>query len=235
MRVAADAPPPAAPWQLSGDAIVAARLVPECVARSFLPHDVSVVCVWPRRTIAVVYLARYRGSPVGEYRECIVAPALARVDGRIAFWISHIVVDSEASLRAGRSIWSLPKAFGAFSWEAAGSQARIQLTSSELKMNSGLTARGGWLRLPFAGPAMSRHDSVTKRFSARGTAALAVSRGTIELNGAGSPFADLGFQHTRTLFVLENLRLTIGVPNELGSQARGRPVDARDVEEDRGC
>jgi hypothetical protein len=203
---------PPAPWHLRGDAVVACRLVPQHVARLLLPADAQIVCVWPGRTIAIAYLSRYTQSPVGAYCECIVAPALARVHGKRAFWISHILVDQEASLQAGRAIWSLPKASGVFAWDITNNTTRVRSTGGELTMEAAFKSGRAHLRLPFAGPAMSRLDCMSRRFLARGVASLAPVRGAIELHGAGGVLEQLGFQQTRTLFALRHLRLTIDAP-----------------------
>jgi hypothetical protein len=59
---------------------------------------------------------------------------------------------------------------------------------------------------------MSRCESTSKRFVARGMAGVAAVRGDIEVTGDSAAFAQLGFQRSRTLFALENMRLTIDEP-----------------------
>jgi hypothetical protein len=59
---------------------------------------------------------RYHDSPVGPYNEVWAAPSLSP-----ALHIPFMAVDSEASLRAGRANWALPKEMAAFSgWSAEG-------------------------------------------------------------------------------------------------------------------
>lgn len=109
---------PPAPWTLQGDAVVGLKLVPSDIARRLVPQDAKVLCILPRRTPAILYLAQYSQSPVGQYREFIVAPALVSRRGRVGFWISHIHVDNSTSLAAGRALWSLPKQMASIQWSA---------------------------------------------------------------------------------------------------------------------
>jgi hypothetical protein len=209
---------PPAPWRLRGQAIVAVRLVPETVARSLVPAEVRIVCVRPGSTIAVLYLSRYRDSPVGEYHEAIVAPALARIGGKPACWISHIVVDSEAATIAGRAIWDLPKHAASFQWLNQRS-SRVAMNSAQFNVQVQLDSQRARVRLPFAGPAMSRLSQVIKRFYARGSARMARARASVELSG-DPRLEQLGFGRLKQLFVLDDMRLTIGAPSQLRSDRR---------------
>jgi hypothetical protein len=183
-------PPP--PWRLHGEACVALRLVPQRIARSLLPADVPIFCSLCRRTIALLYIAHYRDSPVGEYRELIVAPAIVRHAGRIAFWISHIVVDSEASAIAGRALWALPKVLGSFDWH----------------LRHRPRARLG-LRVPLAGMARSRFERRSHTFPVHGFASVSRVRAVIDLSGARELQA-LGFEQSHAMYRLTDMRLTIG-------------------------
>ena len=67
----------------------------------------------PRIAVTIGALIGYIDSPVGPYREIIVAPALVRrpfPQANVAF----IAVDSEASVVGGRSNWALPKVLARF-------------------------------------------------------------------------------------------------------------------------
>jgi hypothetical protein len=57
---------PHASWTLHGDAIVATKLVPKDLAGRFIPERAILVSVWPGHALAILYIARYRDSPVGE-------------------------------------------------------------------------------------------------------------------------------------------------------------------------
>jgi hypothetical protein len=65
--------------------------------------------------MAMVALMRYREGTL-QYDELMVGP-LVRCGARMGLWVSHIWVDSAASLWGGRRIWSLPKELATFTWE----------------------------------------------------------------------------------------------------------------------
>jgi acetoacetate decarboxylase len=205
---------PPAPWRLRGEALFTIRLVSRSAAQALLPRDVDVVCVWPDKTIAVLYLARYAGTPVGEYRELIVAPALTRVGGRLGFWVSHIIVDSAASVAAGRSIWALPKNQGVFRWS---SQPHPCVQVSSAVDVSVEVASGGFLRtpaLPFIGAVHSRLAAAAKSFTVRGSARASLVRATIRLSGEAA-LQKLRFDGSMIICRLTDLRMTIGTPKPL--------------------
>ena len=71
--------------------------------------------MWVHGT-SVGAFARYRDSPAGPYSEVWAAPSLSPL-----LHIPFMAVDSEASMRAGRRNWDLPKEMAAFSgWSAEG-------------------------------------------------------------------------------------------------------------------
>ena len=198
-----------APWTLQGEAIVGLKLVPRDIAQQLVPPDVKVLSVWPKRTLAILFLAQYRDSPVGEYRELIVAPALVRYKGRIGFWISHIQVDNYISLAAGRSIWALPKQMASMQWSAG----RVSINGLRLKLQALVTPPRLSIRLPFFGAAMSKFGLVERRFAVRGAARIGLARASIEL--ADDPgLAALGMGGTMTAFVCNQMQVTIGRPHD---------------------
>lgn len=99
---------PAAPWRLRGEAVVVPVPIRADRARPFLPEDVELVSAggW---TAGGVLLADYDDTATMAYRELIVFPGMVRAGGRVGMWVSHIVVDLEASVAGGREIWGLPK------------------------------------------------------------------------------------------------------------------------------
>jgi hypothetical protein len=196
-----------APWTLHGEAIVGLKLVPRDIAQRLVPPDARVVRVWPKRTLAILFLAQYRDSPVGEYRELIVAPALVRHNGRIGFWISHIHVDNYISLAAGRAIWALPKQMASMEWSAG----RISINCSRLKLQALVTPTRASIRLPFFGAAMSKYGLAERWFTVRGAARIGLARASIEL-GDDAGLAALGMGGTMTAFVCNQMQVTIGRP-----------------------
>lgn len=197
------------PWRLRGEAIVATRWVPTSVARQFVPSHVRVLDVLPGKTLCVVYLSRYVKSPVGSYHECIVAPALVRVGARLGAWVSHIVVDNERSMLAGRAIWALPKHIGRFDWgseEAAcdSEQIAVRLRAPRTRIR---------VAIPLAGAAMSRHEQRSTWFTVRGRARTSATRGRIVC--ATAELAPLELDQCRTFYRLRDLHLHIGPPRSL--------------------
>jgi len=197
-----------APWTLQGEAMVGLKLVPRDIAQQLVPPDVKVLSVWPKRTLAILFLAQYRDSPVGEYRELIVAPALVRYKGRIGFWISHIHVDNYISLAAGRSIWALPKQMASMQWSAG----RVSIRAPQLKLQAVVTPPRLSIRLPFFGAAMSKYGLAERWFAVRGSARIGLARASVELaDDAG--LAALGMGGTMTAFVCNRMQVTIGRPH----------------------
>lgn len=99
---------PPAPWRLRGRAVVVPVPIRVERARPFVPDDVQLVAVggW---TAGGILLADYDETATLSYRELIVFPGLVRSGARVGMWVSHIVVDLEASVAGGRDIWGLPK------------------------------------------------------------------------------------------------------------------------------
>jgi hypothetical protein len=110
-----EAPYPPAPWRLRGSAVIVPVPLRVQRARAFLPDDVEVVSVggW---TGGGVLLADYRDGATLDYHELIVFAGLVRAGRRRGPWVSHIVVDSPASVAGGRRIWGLPKGPASFTW-----------------------------------------------------------------------------------------------------------------------
>ena len=198
---------PPAPWTLHGTACFSMQLVRKEQVRALLPQDARVICLWPGRTLAIVYLAQYRESPVGAYHEIIVAPALIRLQGKVGFWISHILVDSELSVLAGRSIWALPKECVPMQWHSAG----MRITASQLSLEAAFTPPRRSLRLPFIGTALSKRGPVANSFIVRGSARVGVTRGSIGLTG-DAPLEQLGFTGRRRMYVCADLNIRIEPP-----------------------
>jgi hypothetical protein len=200
----------AAPWTLRGEAIVGLKLVRADIVRRFIPPDAKVLCVWPKRTLAVLYLAQYRQSPVGEYRELIIAPALVSRAGRVGFWISHIYVDSVTSLVAGRALWALPKQMASIEWTAE----RIAVIGPQVKLQAASApSSSAAVRLPFIGAAMSKYRSAESWFAVRGAASCTFARATVDLAGEG--LDELGFGGTMKVWCCRHLRVTIGRATKL--------------------
>ena len=181
-----------APWTLRGDAVFALKLVRKELVQPLVPPDARVICVWPGRTVAMLYLCEYRHSPVGEYREVILAPAIVRLQGKLGAWISHIAVDSELSVIAGRSIWALPKQRASLQWPPVG-----------------IAAPRRALRLPFVGAALALRDGVVNRFVVRGAARVGATRARID-SMRGVDLQPLGWSGLQRMYVCADMEITIG-------------------------
>ena len=193
--------------------MLALKPVPRSIARPLVPADVPIFCSACTRTLALLYVAHYNSSPVGEYRELIVAPALVRNGQSVAFWISHIVVDSAASVEAGRSIWALPKVLGSFQWRSQPGP-RVELDSDEVIFRCEATPDRGRLRIPLLGAGRSRLGVSSKAFALHGSASIGFVRGTLHLSGDEGLRA-LGFERSQTLCWLRNMRLVIGAARDV--------------------
>lgn len=62
-------------------------------------------------------LVNYAASPVGPYRELLYVGGFFKERGRVRPSVTRILVDSAASLTAGRAYWGLPKELAHFAWE----------------------------------------------------------------------------------------------------------------------
>lgn len=196
-----------APWTLHGEAMIGFKLVREDAVRRLVPSDAKVVRVLPGRTVAMLYLSQYRQSPVGEYREFILAPALLWRGGRIGFWISHIFVDHELSLIAGRTLWSLPKQAASIQWSAG----CVRVAGPQVRLQAVFTAPRATMRLPFVGAAMSGFGSSESWFPARGSARVGFARANIEVEDEIG-LSELGFGGVSRFFFCNHMRVTIERP-----------------------
>ncbi|MDP9384119.1 MAG: acetoacetate decarboxylase family protein, partial [Actinomycetota bacterium] len=120
-------------------ALVAAPVRLAAARRHAIPPGLELVGAggW---TVGGVLLARYDETATLPYHELIVFSALARRSGRLAFVVSHIYVDSDASLAGGREIWGLPKELASFEWSPRAmtvDQGGRRLLSARLRRRGG--------------------------------------------------------------------------------------------------
>lgn len=73
----------------------------------------------------LVVAARYDSSPVGPYLELAVAEPV-RAGRRAGLCVTTMVVDSQASLEAGRETWGFPKELGTLRWSAGDDVAALR-------------------------------------------------------------------------------------------------------------
>ena len=70
-----------------------------------------------RGGVSAVMLVNYTSSPVGPYRELLYVGGFFREAGLLRPSVTRILVDSVASMNAGRTYWGLPKELASFTWE----------------------------------------------------------------------------------------------------------------------
>jgi Acetoacetate decarboxylase (ADC) len=178
LRTSTEIPYPPAPWLLRGDAIVGFRSVSIAATRHLVPSTLHAQMISPGHTLAIVALIRYGAESTLQYNELIIAPTLVRAGGRIGALISHIYVDSQASLEGGRQIWGLPKQLAAFDWRDDQISVRAQNLHMQLYEISPLHTSLNW-RLPVFAPAFGAHSSTLKWMVARGSGCLSRVHGRI--------------------------------------------------------
>jgi hypothetical protein len=177
-----------------------------------------VVPVAPGRTLGALFCARYEAGSTLQYHELAIAPALTRIGYRAGFWISHIYVDSPASVLGGRSIWSLPKQLARFEWQ----DGSIEVFDGPARL-CGIRwrSRRYAVPVPLILPVFSERDLQLYHFSVRGHAAAKLCSGSIEV-GPGCPFASFGFQSAHSVFEAR-LHARIATPHRLAPAQENPP------------
>lgn len=202
---------PPAPWTLAGEAFVATRPVAIRSVRSWIPESLRIIPIAPGRTLAVLAFLRYAEGSTLRYHEFICAPALVTSRAHVGSWISHIHVDSAASLAGGRELWSLPKRMGAFEW----TRERIELSSPEVSCRMEVRAQGRLaLPVPLVAPAFGTYRNAVDWFVATGRGR--VTRVPARVHIGNPELGDLGFDQVRHVYRIRNLRGTIFPAKSLG-------------------
>lgn len=148
-----DRPYPEAPWETHGFGAFCPYVVPRSEVR--LPDGVEAIHTagWCSGLLAYV---RYDPPSPLTYDEMIWMPTMVRAragDGEQlrGWWVSRMWVNSEASLRAGREIWALPKTLARFDAHPRG---------VKMSDDGGTEIVLGFRRLPRLGPVRSRMTTV---------------------------------------------------------------------------
>ena len=121
-------PPP--PWQLQGFSLQALYVLDLDRVRGQIPAGLTIVQVWPGKTLGGVYVACYQAGSTLVYSELIVVGALVYGAGKLGTWISDIYVDDPDSVAGGREIWGLPKQEAQFDWQL-GSNLAVQVKQDD--------------------------------------------------------------------------------------------------------
>lgn len=184
---------PPAPWTLRGEAtIVAAPVRVAAMRRHRLPPGVAVVGAagW---TAGGVVLARYDETATLPYHELIVFSGLGRRGRTFAFVVSHIYVDSPASLEGGREIWGLPKELASFDWSRRAvvvEQDGRRLLAARLRFGRAAAP------IPLLSPVFGEVAGATVRASGTGRLRATPALARLDIPRA-SPFAGLGLGGSR--------------------------------------
>ncbi|MFL6548134.1 MAG: acetoacetate decarboxylase family protein [Povalibacter sp.] len=204
-------PPP--PWTLCGEAVVALRLVPVREIRERVPSSLQVISVFPGRTLGMLAMIRYGAGSTLQYHELIVAPALVATGPRVGSWISHIYVDSEASMLGGRTEWNLPKQLAEFSWNPG---ARMSMNATDVSIEIELNrSRSLSVPIPLLAPAFGTLGDSIKWFVAKGHGQICRAQGRVRESGA---LQTLGFNDTANLYWLQQFRGSIPAAHRIGSR-----------------
>ena len=187
---------PPAPWMLRGEAAILVAPVRTAAAREYgLPDGVGLVGTggW---TLGGALLARYDETATLEYHELIVFSGLARRGSAVAMIVSHIYVDSAASLSGGHAIWGLPKELADFEWDwprgaVAVTQGERPLLRASLRRRQGLR-----IPLPLLSPVFGSVGGTTVRAAGHGTLPAAPVLARLDVPDESS-FAGLGLGGTR--------------------------------------
>lgn len=137
-----------APWTLTGAAWIVPQTHPVDQIRRYVPEALTIVR-WRDRTAGGYVCVDYDASPVGPYREIMFVPALVRHGWRFGFLVSHIYVDSAASIAGGRGNWWLPKAYARFELERHDQTTVFRSHTAERLLATGVFTDREAIRVPF--------------------------------------------------------------------------------------
>jgi len=218
---------PAAPWGLRGWGVQVFAPVALATAREFVPEAVSLLPVWPGKTLAALYFGTYVTGSSLVYNELIIAAALVAIDGRFGFWFPRLYVDSPASLAGGHAIWGLPKRLASFELDFT-KRARNVRVACDGRMLCELEFSRSTFRLPLWSP-VPAFGALAGRavfFRARLHASVGSVRPRVTW-ACDSPFTKLGFERSRFGAACDDMRLHVPAPHATRArleQSRTSPV-----------
>ncbi len=103
---------------------VAAWLAPIDLVRPFVPPELEIAPLLPRRTATTLFLGDYGPGSTLEYHELGINPALVRVGRLPAVWNDVLVVDSEPA-RVGGELVGAHKQLLPFAWDERRARGRV--------------------------------------------------------------------------------------------------------------
>jgi hypothetical protein len=180
--------------------VIVSGLLDINLARTMVPDDLPIVEVRPGRSAAAIIVADYQSRATFPYSELAVMPAMVRYRGVRGPWISHIWVNSQASLEGGRRMWGLAKEHADFSWDG-GPTRRVQVSAAGTPLGT-LSWTAPARRFPFPGrvTGVGSVDGDRRSYRALGVAWL--GRTDVDLAvPPGSPLAPVaaGLQRRKTM------------------------------------
>ncbi|PSF35452.1 acetoacetate decarboxylase [Aphanothece hegewaldii CCALA 016] len=206
---------PSTPWHLKGKALMNLHWVSLEESCLVIPPELTIIPILPGKTIGGVYLASYQAGSILEYNELIVVPALVRYHQHIGFWISHIYVDNEDSMRGGREIWGLPKEIADFKWtnsEVLVTQQKRSLCHFSFQ-SEWLNLMNGW-QPKLQGICLSRLENQLLSFNSHFQTKFSLIKGKLNITQE-SPFFSLNLAQGFLSFSLDDLELKINAPRQI--------------------
>lgn len=160
--------------------------------RPFVPPDLKILPLLPGKTPGFLCLAYYGPGSSVEYHELTVMSAVVAYRKTLGLWVSHIYVDSEESIQAGREVFGLPKQMARFEWEG-GSPGTARIFQDDQRIITIGYGRPGFsLKAPVFGRALSVIEGNVIASSHRLWAPYGFAAVNIDLPPA-SPLAELRF------------------------------------------
>lgn len=174
-----------APWTLTGEAWAVPQLQRAADVAKYVPSG-SAIVAWCGWTPGGYVCVDYHTSPVGPYREIIFVPALVRHGGQWGFHISHIYVDSAASVAGGRGNWWLPKDLLAFGITKHASTTLFHTDHAAQPVATGVFTDNGRISLPFTNRWLPLHllqarAAQFRRSAFWATGRIGVANGALDL------------------------------------------------------
>ncbi|MBY0587683.1 acetoacetate decarboxylase family protein [bacterium] len=210
-------PYPPAPWHLSGQGVQLVQTVDVRDVRRLVPPELSIVSVWPGRTLGVVAFAHYGPGSVLEYDELIIAPAIVRYRGQWGVWVSHIYVNHPLSVQGGRELWGVPKELADFRWHDDGRSASVEAIDQGRTICRVSMCRRWWMgRHHLAFPTFSQLGGQLIRFIGDTTGRIGWGKGELHIDPS-APFGKIRFGKPRLSLWVQEMTLVCGEPNTVGA------------------
>lgn len=203
---------PPQPWWLCGELSVSLWRLPRRLLPA-VPEGLSPVLLGDRGLLGTAWVL-YRSGSVLEYNE-LLAAVLVRRGARFRACVTHIWVDSAASLRGGRELWGIPKEMATFGVDSV-DPLRIEAHGiASASLSDRVPLPGKW-SLGYRIAQSMAGGIVENRVRARGRFAVRTS------SWHPDPHGPLGWLHGRGPFLslaMHDFGMRFG--GEAGSPGRG--------------